>query len=100
MSWLQLGMEQNVNIPVPGRGERNAGLQGFLPEQSSFNSAACFSGTHFGADCGADRWFPRWWRRQDCRPGQSSSSSSHVPAGVHEALDEPGEYVFSHFSPK
>ena len=28
-------MEQNVDIPVPGRGGRNAGLRGFLPEQSS-----------------------------------------------------------------
>ena len=34
-SWLQLGMEQNVDIPVPGRGGRIAGLQGFLPGQSS-----------------------------------------------------------------
>ena len=36
---------------------------------------------------------------QDFRVGQSSSSSSHVPAGVHEGLDEPGERFFSHFSP-
>ena len=28
---------------------------------------------------------------QDFRPGQSSSSSSHDPARVSEALDEPGE---------
>ena len=28
---------------------------------------------------------------QDFRPGQSSSSSSHVPARVHEDADEPGE---------
>ena len=34
-SWLQLGMEQNVDIPVPGRGGRLAGLQGSLPGQSS-----------------------------------------------------------------
>ena len=33
-SWLQLGVEQNVDIPVPGRGGRNAGLQGFHPGQS------------------------------------------------------------------
>ena len=37
---------------------------------------------------------------QDFRPGQSSSSSSHFPAGVPEALDEPGQGFFSHFSPK
>ena len=34
-SWLQLRMEQNVDIPVPGRGGRISGLQGFLPGQSS-----------------------------------------------------------------
>ena len=34
-SWLQLRMEQNVDIPAPGRGGRISGLQGFLPEQSS-----------------------------------------------------------------
>ena len=28
-------MEQNVDIPVPGGGGRNAVLQGFQPEQSS-----------------------------------------------------------------
>ena len=32
---LRLIMEQNVDIPVPGRGGRIAGLQGFLPRQSS-----------------------------------------------------------------
>ena len=37
---------------------------------------------------------------QDFRPGQISSSSSHVPAGVHEDADEPGQwFFFSHFSP-
>ena len=34
-SWLQLRTGQNVDIPVPGRGGRIAGLQGFPPEQSS-----------------------------------------------------------------
>ena len=34
-SLLQRTMEQNVDIPVLGRGGRNAGLQGFLPRQSS-----------------------------------------------------------------
>ena len=37
---------------------------------------------------------------QDFRPRQGSSSSSHVPARAHEALDAPGEGFFSHFSPK
>ena len=30
-SWLQLDMEQNVDIPDPSRGGRLAGLQGSLP---------------------------------------------------------------------
>ena len=34
-SWLQPRMEQNVDIPVPGRGRRSSGLQGFPPRQSS-----------------------------------------------------------------
>ena len=34
---------------------------------------------------------------QDFRPVQSSSSSLHVPAGVQEALNEPGEGVFHTF---
>ena len=41
-SLLQRTVEQNVVIPVPDRGGRNVGLQGFLPEQSStttFSSA-------------------------------------------------------------
>ena len=35
---LQLIMEQNVGIPVPGREGRPAGPQGFLPEQRSPSS--------------------------------------------------------------
>ena len=34
---------------------------------------------------------------QDFRPGQSSSSSLHVPAGNSEVLDEPGKGVFRTF---
>ena len=34
-SLLQRIMEQHVGIPVPGRGGRNAGLQGFPVGQSS-----------------------------------------------------------------
>ena len=34
---------------------------------------------------------------QDFRPGLSSSSSSHVPAGISEGLVEPGEGVFGTF---
>ena len=53
-SLLQRTVEQNVDIPVLGRGGRNVGLQGFS-SQTAFNSAACFSETQFRADCGADR---------------------------------------------
>ena len=35
--------------------------------------------------------------RQDFRPGQSSSCSSHFPAGVHDVLDEPREGFFRTF---
>ena len=34
---------------------------------------------------------------EDFRPGQSSSSSSHFQAGVHEDADEPGEGFFRSF---
>ena len=34
---------------------------------------------------------------QDFRVGQSSSSSSHIPARVSEALDEPGDGFFRTF---
>ena len=37
---------------------------------------------------------------QDFRPGQSSTSSLHVPAGVLEVLDEPGEGIFRTFQNK
>ena len=81
-SWLQLGMEQNVNIPVPGRGGRNAGLQGFLPEQSS-------TPTHSSEDRISERIVEQvvdisvsGGGLQDFRLGQSSSSSSHFQAVV------------------
>ena len=45
-SLLQRTVEQNVDIPVLGRGGRNVGLQGF-PPQTEFNSAACLSGKQF-----------------------------------------------------
>ena len=95
----QLIMEPYVDIPVPGGGGRSAGLQGFLPEQSSTATLSS-----------AERLCERIVEQivdipggglQDFRPGQSSSSSSHVPARVPEALDGPGEgFFFSHFSPK
>ena len=77
-SLLQLFMEQNVDIPVPGRGGRFAGLQGFPREQSSTAplSAQIVDIPVSGGGL------------QGFRSGQGSSSS-HSPAGVHEDLDEP-----------
>ena len=50
-SLLQRTMEQHVDIPVPGGGGRNAGLQGFLP-RTEFDSVWCR----------ADLRFLFWWR--------------------------------------
>ena len=77
--------KQIVDNPVPhgGRGA-SGGLQGFLPghvEQT----------VDFPAPCSCVR------RLQGFLPEQSSSSSSHDPARVAEALDEPGEWVFRTF---
>ena len=91
-SSLQRTMEQNVDIPVPGRGRRISGRQGFLPRQSS-------TALHGSQERISERIVeqivdsPVGGR---LHPGQSSSSS-HVPAGVHEALDEPGEGFFCTF---
>ena len=91
-SWLQLRMEQNVDIPVPGRGGRISGLQGFLPGQSS---TALLSSEERISERIVEQIvdIPRGGLR-DFRPGQSSSSSLHVPAGVTEVSDEPGEVFF------
>ena len=84
VSWslLQRIMEQNVGIPVLGGGGRIAGLQGFLPRQSSTSlpgpqeriserNVEQIVGSLVLGGC-----------RQDFLPGQSSSSSSHDPARV------------------
>ena len=98
-SSLQRTMEQHADMPVPGRGGRIAGLQGFLPGQSS-------TALHVSEERISERIveqnfdFTVGGGLQDFRPGQSSSSSSHVPARVPEAPDEPGEGFFSHFSTK
>ena len=95
-SSLQRNTEQNVDIPVLGRGGRASGLQGFLPGQGS-------TATRFPKNRISERIveqivdFPGGGV-QDFRPGQSSSSSSHVPAGVHGSADGPGEGVFRTFS--
>ena len=40
-SWRQQRLEQNVDIPVPGRGGRICFLQGFSPGQSSTALPSC-----------------------------------------------------------
>ena len=84
-SWLQLRMEQNVDIPVPGRGGRIAGLPGFFPGQSSTALPSAERISERIVEQNVD--FCVGGGLQDFRPGQSSSSSSHVPARVSEALD-------------
>ena len=74
-------------------------LQGFLPEQSS--TATSSSSLERISERNVEQIVDS--RRfggglQDFRPGQSSSSSSHDPARVSEALDEPGEGFFALFS--
>ena len=78
-SWLQIRMEQNVDIPVPGRGGRISGLQGFPPGQSP-------TALHSSEERISERIAEQIvdipsGGLQDFRPGQSSCSSSHVPAG-------------------
>ena len=99
VSWslLQLIMEQNVDVPVPGRGWRIAGLQGFPPEQGS-------TAPHSPVVRLSERIVEEivdipvsGGGLQDFRPGQSSSSSLHFPAGVQEDLEEPGEGFFRTF---
>ena len=90
-------VEQNVDTPVPGREGRNAGLQGFPHEQSS-------TALHVSQERISERVVEQivdspvsGGGLQDFRPGRSSSSSLHVPAGFSEVLDEPGEEVFRTF---
>ena len=82
-SLLQLIMEQNVDIPVPGGGGRNAGLQGFLPEE-------CFSEQIVEQIVDIPGG-----GLQDFRPGQSSFSSSHFPAGFLVTQMNLGKGVFA-----
>ena len=79
-------------IPVPGGGGRLAGLQGFLPGQSSTAPQERIS-ERIMEHCVR---IPRGGL-QGFRAGQSSSSS-HFPAGIPEDVDEPGEGFFALFS--
>ena len=85
-SWLQLSMEQNVDILVPGGG-RLAGLQGVLPGHCSTAPTVAQIVDIPGGGL------------QGARPGQGSpaSSSFHSPAGSDDDADEPGEGVFRTF---
>ena len=91
-SSLQRTVENHVDFPVPGREGRASGLQGFLPGQGSTALQKRISELiveQFGDFSGGGL--------QDFRPGQSSSSSSHVPARASDALDAPGYGVFRTF---
>ena len=92
-SSLQRTTEQHVDIPVPRRGGRNAGLQGFLPGQSS-------KASQLSLERISERLRSRSFLVEDFLPGQGSPSSSHVPPRDQEGLDEPGEGFFSNFLKK
>ena len=98
VSWslLQLIMKQNVDIPVPGRGGRISGLQRFHPGQ---RSTALPSQQRISERIVEQIVDIPGGGLQDFRPGQSSFSSSHVPARAYDAVDAPGDVFFSHFSP-
>ena len=96
-SLLQRIVEQHVDIPVPLGGGRNAGLQGFLPEQSSTFS---FSSSERISERIMEQIVDNpasGGGLQGFRPGQSSSASFSSPAGVHDYANEPGEGVFRTF---
>ena len=90
-------VEQTVDFPAPCRSVRR--LQGFLPEQSSTvtsSSSLERMSERNVEQIAVSRGFGEGL--QDFLPGQSSSSSSHDPARVAAALDEPGEGGFALFS--
>ena len=84
-SWLQLRMEQNVDIPVPGRGGRASGLHGSLPGQSS--TALPSLERIFERIVEQNVEFLVGGGLQDFLPGQSSSATSSSPAGVRGSAD-------------
>ena len=97
-SALQRSVEDRVNIPVPGRGGRITGPQGFLPRQSS-------TALHGSQERISERIRERLLEQMlGCIPGegpqgfllgQCSSSSSHRPAGISEDTDEPVDGVLT-----
>ena len=95
-SSLQRIMAQTVDIPVPGGGGRNAGLQGFPPEQSS---TAALSSAERISERIVEQCFdiPVGGGLQDFRPGQSSSSVARSPAEWLNTEDEANQGVFRTF---
>ena len=84
-----------ADLPAPRSGVRR--LQGCLPEQSS-TATSSSSLERISERIVEQIAFSRVGEGlQDFRPGQSSSSSSHDPARVSEALDEPGYGFFRTF---
>ena len=85
-----------ADLPAPRSGVRR--LQGFFPEQSSTTTS--FSSLERISERNVEQIVDSrgfGGGLQDLRPGLSSSSSSHDPARVSEALDEPGEGFFRTF---
>ena len=77
-SSLQRTVEQNVNIPVPGRGGQQVGLQGFLPRQRS-------TAVHASLERSSERIVEQIVDSRVLDGGFSASSSSsreHAGAGV------------------
>ena len=99
-SLLQRTMEQNVAIPVRGRGGRNVDLQGFFPRQSS--TAPCFPLERISEQIVEQTVdIPvSVGGLQDFRPGQSSSSVAHSPAAWLNPEDEPFQEFFALFPPE
>ena len=71
------------HIPVPGRGGRSSGLQGFLPGQGS--KALLSSEERISARIVEQIVDIPRGGIQEFHPGQSSSSSSHSPDGALES---------------
>ena len=90
-SLLQRTMEQHVDIPVPGGGGRNAGLQGFPPEQSLTASGAeqIFD---FSSGGGLQGFLPRQGSRSVNKIGDVPASG----AGLQDFL--PGQGPTAPFS--
>ena len=87
-SLLQQTVEQNVDIPVLGRGGRNAGLQGFLPRQSSKVQLA-------SQERISERIVEQIVDSRVVGGGlQSPSASSSSSAGVHGFADGLGKVFF------